>query len=1230
MPTIEKKDTVPTKNTVETTDATQINSINPDIISSYENLGNKLDTPTTSTSIEQSLVETGAINTVPKLKKTIEINQDIINYLNEYSDGFKRIEPIQSGLVTKPEENSIGFWNTLGDMALSSSQGAVNAAENQAKFLDKNVYSFGGFEFGDGDGRLSFQDFVPKYINPQDWIKRIDSGQRNLPDFYEPKTLAGGLTLGMSQFITGFIGPNKLVKATGLPEKSWGIWSLRGSVAGAVTDLTVWDPNQGRLADMLVKFDSPLLNNAVTQYLASNPEDTEWDGRLKNVIEGILVGSGLAGAVKATIGTAKVSAYLGVKAIKKAQGVKDIAQKELIYKETGEAIKQIESGNIDAPIVKIKIAEGNPAINIDNLNKIIKIGKETAKEDTESFIRSILNVGSFKSAEHVRHTIDTVTELFTAEQKSFLKNDVLTNKVALELAYTMARNPEEVLKILPRISADAEISVVRMVASKVILQDLGKAHWDASVKYIKMFGENKKLWTKEAEQEILKYGEVIRDTVFALKEQIRIGARTTQAGNIKVGTSGTKYDVEKFADIIKEYSGDAITIAKKIAQSKPEEVLNIVAKTKMQKSIEVFNSAYVNGLLSGTSTQKIQIQSSIYESLIRPLEQIGGGIARRDYRTIRLGFAQWQGLMHNFKDTWRATLIAFKQADSVIDPRTRSLDALEIKNGKSVKPISGSNLEFDGKVGNSIDWIGKVIEFPSRLLITSDELFKQMNYRGRVYANALDNTMERSLNIYSKEGKANIERIVKESFDADGRANIKNNPLNAQALEYARENAFQNDLKGGSHSDWGGSLQSFLYSHPGFRFIAPFVKTGTNIWRHVENRIPGWGIYTKQMQEMWQSGDRRARAEVIGRQFLGTATTLLAFNYAWSSVENKDGKKLPLLTGGGPANKDIKKVWMNYGWQPYSIASVAKDGTVSYIQYNRMDPRFYVFGIAADVKENMDNINEADAGDAAGAAILSIYTNTLGKAYMRGIADTLDVLSTPTENKLSATFGKVIGGAIPYSAFRSEFENITYETRTFVDSIISKSSLGSIFLEPKRDILTGEPLTKVSAGLHWNPDGIVSVTGVLMGPALVGKSVDVKDDPVLYEIHRLKVPLKQPPIEKEKVDLTTIKQGNQSAYDYWIERIGKTQSSSGRTLKETLEKEFNSYQYKHAEEGGEGTIGGKEYIVSKTYDQFKAYAYQDMINKYPEVKKAIDANIEARMNLLKLNPEETKQKKGLK
>ena len=86
-------------------------------------------------------------------------------------------------------------------------------------------------------------------------------------------------------------------------------------------------------------------------------------------------------------------------------------------------------------------------------------------------------------------------------------------------------------------------------------------------------------------------------------------------------------------------------------------------------------------------------------------------------------------------------------------------------------------------------------------------------------------------------------------------------------------------------------------------------------------------------------------------------------------------------------------------------------------------------------------------------------------------------------------------------------------------------------------------------------------------------------------------------------------------------------NGAGRTLKQELEIEINSSSYKRLQEGEDGLVGGKEYLISRIYDQFKSYAYDEMIKKYPEVKTALQTNIDKRISLLESRKEETPQKK---
>jgi hypothetical protein len=1287
----------------------------------------------------------------------VELSPETLKFLEDAKKSVKKVEPVNSGLVTNPDEEDFNFWNKAGRLTLSAGQGVVNAAEEAGDFLEENVISLGGLEFGDKDGKFTFKDLIPKYVSPKKWKEGGYSQQRNLPVFHKPEGLAENMTEGASRFITGFIGPNKFFKFAGL---SGGIvkTGLRGMSAGAVSDLTVFDPNEGRLSDMLVEFDSPVLNNAVTQYLATDEDDTEMEGRLKNVLEGMLIGG-------------PFEILFGIKAFKKAKATKDFAEKEKIYKEAGEAINDLKKGNKSKKVLS-QIVEGNKAINIKEytkkilttldddeirfiapfarttknlfdtiidkesgllskdsvsflsnqlkgakpkynygnrnielefnndiakalyivggkgksvsheayvlflqnagvediakksqairdsiksqaksgldtakvsaeipkvsteslkvsaeipkkikqskkqtelLIKKINIGQKEAKKETESFIKKILNTKSFGNSAQVLKTIDDISERFDDVTKDYLENDVLKNQTAEELATLLSRDKGEILKALPKEGERAKSATVRMLATKQIVQELAFTLKETSEQYVKKFGKDINKWTKEAKEQVALQSEIVRMTVVALKDQIRGAARVTQAGRIKVVRSeGKVLDVEKLVDIIQSFRGDSVTMANLIKDAPLEEVINSVSKTKYQRAVEVFNSLYINSLLSGVFTQAINMKSGIYEALIRPIEQIGGGLVRGDGRSIKLGFAQYQGMMMSFGDTMKAVSLALRQGDAILDPLSRTQDNLEIIGSKAVRPISGANLGFDGSVGTAIDWVGNVLELPSRLLMTGDELLKQMNYRGRLFTNALDDTMTRGLDISSKEGKENIKRIFDEGFDKNGAANIKDNSINKKTLDYARESTYTNSLKGGSYLDWGSKVQTFLNNSPEFRFLAPFIRTPTNLWRHFGNRVPGFGLLTKQNRDLWSSGDRRARAEVLGRQMIGMSATMYGLHLATEDVEDKDGKRYPKITGNGPSNFNIKKTWLSMGWQPYSIAQINKDGSISYKQYNRMDPRFYILGIIADLKENLVNINDEQKEDVFSAAALTVFKNAANKTYLRGISDAMELIANPTENSFSKFFGGVVGNAIPYASLRNqgipgilEPEKEVYETRGFLDRIFARTGLGEKFLEPRRDILTGEPIEKTPSSLYFNPDGVASFSFWLQAPSLVGKKTDVKNNPVAFEIARLRIPLGEPQkIKYKKVDLTEYKKNGQSAYDYMMQNIGKVKLSN-KNLTEYLQNTFNSTSYKNLQEGNTEFDGGKEMYIRKIFKGFKDKAYYEMLKEYPEVKKAI-------------------------
>jgi hypothetical protein len=1289
-----------------------------------------------------------------------EFSPKVLELLGQSNKETIKIEPVNSGLVKNPTQEDPSYWNIAQDMFLSVPQGVVNAVEEQGDFIDENIVSLGGIEFGDKDGKLSFNDFIPRYVTPTKWKSEEYSKKRQLPIFHKPETLAGNMTEGVSRFITGFAGPAKFLKGAGL-SGSLIKTSLRGFGAGAVADLTVFDPNEGRLSDMLVEFDSPLLNNAVTQYLASDESDSEMEGRLKNVLEGMALGGIFE------------SVFYGIKGWKKMRGVRDLDERAKIQQDVAKVIdetnkyykikedikvkqinldeyniltskgkvrkakteeedfKAILSGKINAvdfdfmdsvsklsdeyqlgnfekklkakklyiddnkmgkvfvgktkkDVELLKKAEtpydygksygyseediaafylqrrggvkeiayeefisdknnyiqktetkkiikknklirqfalsDNDAINAKEALKIITKSKETAKQDSELWIKKVINTKSFKNGEQVLRTIDNIVDNgFDDVTKEFLENDVLANEVALELATTARRDQKEVLKSITKEGVRAKEGTVRMLTAKSVLQKLALDFQENSVKYLDEFGEDSTKWSKEAREDLALRKQVIQETFVSLKNQIRGAARTTQAGRIKVpAIDGKEFDIDKVANIFKNFDANPAVMAKKIKDLKPDDIISEVTKSRFSKGIEVFNSLYINSILSGTPTFIVNTIGNTYETFLKPLELAAGGALRGDIKTIRSGFSQYIGMVHTMRDTVRAVGTALRQGDAVLDPYVRTQDNLQIVNGKAVRPISGSNLGFDGKVGTAIDWLGAISQFPTRLLMGTDELFKQIIYRGRLYSEAVDNTLELGFKLGTKEANENIDKIFKNGFDENGMANVKDNDIAARALENARVGTFQNSLDDGRLLNIGKLVTNILNEAPYFRFLAPFVKTPTNLWRNVESRIPVLGAFTKPMRDLWRSGDRRARADVLGRQLFGFSASIYAYHLVNQDVTDNEGNVYPRVTGAGPKDTNIKKLWFQNGWQPYSIAQQNPDGTITYKQYNRNDPRFSILAIAADIRENQDNIDDEQKQNMFTVGVLSAIKSAGNKSYLRGISDAFDLAENLTPETFAKYAGRQIGNAIPYQALLgqgvpgiTEPDKEILQARGFVDEIIKKTPFidKTKYLEPRLDVLTGEPIEKTGTSVYFNPDGFLSVT---QGAILVGRKSELKEDPVRLEIARLKIRAIAEPNQKELkvVNLIDYKKNNVSAHNYWISRIGKT-TVGGLTLKERLDQTISSVSYLRRQEGNENFEGGKEMIIKKIFQAYKEKAKQDMLEEYPDVAEAVkNARIE--------------------
>lgn len=120
-----------------------------------------------------------------------------------------------------------------------------------------------------------------------------------LPDYDErvfgtSRTALGGFMEGAVNFATGFVpigGALKFASTAGKLGRAAKLFATpvrRGLIAGALTDLTVFDGHEERLSNLIQNI--PILANPVTDILAADEDESELRGRLEQVLEGLGAG----------------------------------------------------------------------------------------------------------------------------------------------------------------------------------------------------------------------------------------------------------------------------------------------------------------------------------------------------------------------------------------------------------------------------------------------------------------------------------------------------------------------------------------------------------------------------------------------------------------------------------------------------------------------------------------------------------------------------------------------------------------------------------------------------------------------------------------------------------------------------------------------------------------------------------------------------------------------------
>jgi hypothetical protein len=974
------------------------------------------------------------------------------------------------GGVRDAVQSTIGFVEGLGDtLGEKTNIGGLVFGEK----ADNGIVGYKSYDelVKDGDSNPLFGKFGTK-----------DAIQ--LPEIDQADTVVGGLTRGVTQFATGWITGGKLLRgASNQLSTSTAIKLAKGVKAnpikaslgkGVVADTIAFDEETGRFSDIINEY-APALANPLTDYLASDPDDTFWEGRFKNTLEGLALG----GITEGLFRTARYIKNKKQQINNEKFDQKILEEDEKFLNEKGEVdYQEARKANLleNKPKVNTKVKTEDLQAEIDDavFNNFKKLqtkkvkGKNVQRTNEEFDQKLSLDEGLDLGISTARWKVLNKEGLFTLEniakanQKALAKlNTIRSDEIVQRLADRKYRgNIAKVYDEFGRLADNLDEVDSLIVAHEMMLQ--------STLNIIPKLAR---------EVKIKGSGTTIADVKFALGlaeggwiNDIRVakglGRGLRQRGVIKQEveslTKNTENNIKNTVNEWRTFGGKVEDFIEQLARADDANATQkVIAWATKNKTWNIANEVWINALLSNPTTHIVNMSSNFVNTFLKPLEAGVGSLIRlenaKKYAKIRAegvnAITTLAGLTKYLDDVVNYTRLSFKRSDGI---------------------IAGSGAtKLDNPTKNIKGILGTFVNIPTRFLNSADEFFKQINYRARMYSIAVQKALADNASKTKKVGnnlktkkpitefEAKVDQYFREGFDETGTIGI-----NPDALKYAQEATFTQELFGVFDK-----IQNIANNYPYVRQIIPFVKTPINLMMAIVDRTP-LGFARKQFRDDFfgRSGNLYRTAQVRGQIATGFALITYA-NYLASTGQITGSTSLP--SDAPIKSKGLKDLNRSLGFQPYSLRTFNEEtGKYEYYAFGRLDPFGAFLGLVADFHTFNNKLTQDELARVGNSMLLTLYRqgedvsgqlgtgtklanyakagwsaftkNVFSKTYLRGLTESLQVLTSDDPDRYSRLINSKFGSFYPNIFSKLVNDPYYRDARTLLDEAKKRTGLGYV------------------------------------------------------------------------------------------------------------------------------------------------------------------------------------------
>jgi hypothetical protein len=487
--------------------------------------------------------------------------------------------------------------------------------------------------------------------------------------------------------------------------------------------------------------------------------------------------------------------------------------------------------------------------------------------------------------------------------------------------------------------------------------------------------------------------------------------------------------------------------------------------------IKELEGVMVNSVLSGPKTPVRAVLGTSTATFTRPLAQAFGGLMRGDTATLRSGLAGTNAMMQAIPEAFTLfkTKLGAYWAGDIADVRTRfseystsdenwKMMGMIMENSKNPGDVAAYRMANMARTLNH----NSFFTYSTKIMAATDDAFGHILGRARARELALREAMDMhkvgDVTVISKEVIQEFEdRFMKQIFDADGN-------ITDAALKYAKEEVtLTNDLSG-----WAKSLNDTMTNFPWTKPFYLFARTGINGLNLMAKHTPLINAVVKEQRDiMFARPDDltsvskygiqtaadldNAKALIVGRQAIGSAVISMAVGKFMSGE----------ITGNGPQDRQLRKVWEDAGWKPRSI----KLGDV-WVSYDAFEPFNGLLAAVADVGDSYELMGP----EWVELNLLKISWITaqaaISKSYLTGLTSLTDLIGgDPTAGGRIA--GNILNNSLPLGGLRNDIGKIiTPYTRELNSGIGDAIRNRNLYMEQvagdplpiKYDIFNGKPI----------------------------------------------------------------------------------------------------------------------------------------------------------------------------